>query len=244
MSDNDVLDEVLGDQSIDSASDDGDVNLTAAEVIQLLEEMWLNEKFAPEILPHKKEVVDCLLVQISHMEENLKNITSTDFLKSIHQLEVDRLRFLVCSYLRSRIEKIEKYVFAIVKAEEERLEKNQEAYLTEDELEFARGYKESEFWSKSKSMFNKMVVGIEQHFRNVLDFGPDHLRPDDWKNEVPSPNINSFVFAKSKKDIEGVIIDEGNGEEGDLVDLRTGSQLLISYNSIANLVKNGDVSLI
>ncbi|VEN37442.1 unnamed protein product [Callosobruchus maculatus] len=27
----------------------------------MMEEAWVNEKFAPEILPHKMEVVDCLL---------------------------------------------------------------------------------------------------------------------------------------------------------------------------------------
>nr|CAH7755197.1 unnamed protein product [Callosobruchus chinensis] len=60
----------------------------------MMEEAWVNEKFAPEILPHKMEVVDCLLGQIAYMEENLQSLACTDFRKSVHQLEVDRLRFL------------------------------------------------------------------------------------------------------------------------------------------------------
>nr|CAI5826563.1 unnamed protein product [Callosobruchus analis] len=71
----------------------------------MMEESWVNEKFAPEILPHKMEIVDCLLGQIAYMEENLQSLACADFRKSVHQLEVDRLRFLgmlfIISYIRS-----------------------------------------------------------------------------------------------------------------------------------------------
>ncbi|KRT79028.1 hypothetical protein AMK59_8390, partial [Oryctes borbonicus] len=204
-------------------SDVEEVPLTAAEVIELMEEAWRNEKFAPEMLPQKSEVVDCLLGQISYMEENLRNLKSTDFQKSIHQLEVDRLRFLVNSYLRQRLQKIEAYVFVILKQEEQRLERNEDLYLTNSELEFAKNYKES----------------IEQHFDEILGFWPG-LPSDEWKNDPVTPNINSFVFLKSKNEIEGVVIDDGTEEEEDLVDFKIGSQLIISYNSVSNLVKNGE----
>nr|CAH7765396.1 unnamed protein product [Callosobruchus chinensis] len=69
----------------------------------MMEEAWVNEKFAPEILPHKMEVVDCLLGQIAYMEENLQSLACTDFRKSVHQLEVDRLRFLGTFLLISHI---------------------------------------------------------------------------------------------------------------------------------------------
>lgn len=70
------------------------------------------------------------------------------------------------------------------------------------------------------------------------------LPPDEWKKEQINPNMYSFVFLKSKAEIEGIVIDDGNEEEGDLVDFKPGSQMIISYNSVANLVKKGDVMLI
>ncbi|CAH1962028.1 unnamed protein product [Acanthoscelides obtectus] len=115
-----------------------EVQLTAAQVIEMMEEAWVNEKFAPEILPHKMEVVDCLLGQIAYMEENLQSLPSTDFKKSIHQLEVDRLRFLVSSYLRTRLEKIETYVTHILKQEQQRHESKEDLYLSKQELKFAK----------------------------------------------------------------------------------------------------------
>ncbi|XP_023019795.1 DNA replication complex GINS protein Sld5 [Leptinotarsa decemlineata] len=211
-----------------SDEDDEDhVQLTPAEVIELMEESWSNEKFAPEILPHKFEIVECLLDQITSMEGNIRRLNSTDFRKSIHQLEVDRLRFLVSSYLRTRLEKIECYVTFILKEEAKRQEKGEDMYLSEQEMKFAKDFSR----------------GLEEYFDNVLSFYPG-LPAENWSNQIIEPNNHSFVFLKSKKDIEGVIIDDGNDADNDLVDFSTGSRMIISYNSVANLVKNGDVHLI
>lgn len=59
-----------------------------------MEEAWLNEKFAPEILPHKTEIVELLLGQITYMEERLQQLESTDFKKGIHQMEIDRWEYV------------------------------------------------------------------------------------------------------------------------------------------------------
>lgn len=56
----------------------------------MMEVAWQNEKFAPEILPHKREIVELLLGQITYLEERLQQLPSTDFKKGIHQMEIDR----------------------------------------------------------------------------------------------------------------------------------------------------------
>ena len=38
--------------------------LTAAEVLQKLEDAWLNEKHSPEVLEPRTEIVDCMLEQV------------------------------------------------------------------------------------------------------------------------------------------------------------------------------------
>ena len=49
-----------------SAGDDGqfEEELTAAEVLQKLEDAWLNEKHSPEILEPRMEIVECMLEQV------------------------------------------------------------------------------------------------------------------------------------------------------------------------------------
>ncbi|XP_060519088.1 DNA replication complex GINS protein SLD5 [Cylas formicarius] len=199
-------------------------NLTAGELIQRMEEAWLNEKFAPEILPNKDQEVDCLLGQISYMEKNLESLPSTDFRKAIHQMEVDRLQFLVTSYLRMRLEKIELYVSHILHQEHLRRDRGEDLYLTNSELTFAQEYEEN----------------LKQYFESIMSFCPG--LPTEL--QVIAPNVHSMVFLKSNKEVEGVVIDDGNGEDGDLIDLNNDSKVLISYNSVSNLVKSGEVHLI
>lgn len=117
--------------------------LTAAQLISTMEEAWINEKFAPEVLPHRFEVVELLLGQIQYFEERIQELDSGSFQRNVRQLEVDRMRYLVTSYLRNRLEKIETFAVAIVDEEEKRLEREEDPYLTEAELEFAKSYVKS-----------------------------------------------------------------------------------------------------
>ncbi|KAL1514286.1 hypothetical protein ABEB36_003567 [Hypothenemus hampei] len=199
--------------------------LSLEQMIEVIEEAWLNEKFAPEILPHKTEIVELLLGQITHMEEQLQQVSSTDFKKGIHQMELDRLKYLVTSYLRMRLEKIETFFTLILKQEQQRTEKNEEPYLNPNEFEFAQEYEQS----------------IKDHFESIMSFCPNVM---DTEAQIISPNVNSMIILKSKKNIEGITVDDGNAENNDLIDLTSGSQILINYNSIASLLKNGDVHLI
>lgn len=127
----------------DEANDTQEEQFTAAQLIEIMEEAWINEKFAPEVLPHKYEVVELLLGQIQYFEERLEDLDDKDFQKNIRQMEIDRLRYLVSSYLRNRLEKIENFAVTLVKDEEKRLERQEDLYLTPAELDFARNYVES-----------------------------------------------------------------------------------------------------
>lgn len=129
-------------QSGGDNEDDDEIQITPAELVGMIEEMWINEKFAPEILPHKYDVILCMLEQIDCMERNLETLDNKDLIKNIHKLEVDRLRFMVTSYLRIRLKKVEDYVLYILQQEEERAKNDLETYLSDNELSYAKSYKE------------------------------------------------------------------------------------------------------
>lgn len=140
MDDTSDIEELIREEEDDTQ----DEQLTAVQLIEIMEEAWINEKFAPEVLPHKQDVVELLLGQIQYFEERLEDLDSKDFQKNIRQMEIDRLRYLVSSYLRNRLEKIETFAVTLVKEEQKRLERNEETYLTTAELEFAKNYVDSE----------------------------------------------------------------------------------------------------
>ena len=48
----------------------------------------LNEKFCPELLEHKMDIVECMMEQLEQMEENISRARTGDFKVSIHRMEV------------------------------------------------------------------------------------------------------------------------------------------------------------
>jgi GINS complex subunit 4 len=61
--------------------DDTNVQLTSAELIEMMEEVWLNEKFAPEILPKQSRNRRLCFGQLGFMEENLATLPLFGILK-------------------------------------------------------------------------------------------------------------------------------------------------------------------
>ena len=62
-----------------------------------------------------------------------------NFQISLHRLELDRIRYIVSSYLRCRLEKIEKHAAIYLEQEKSRSE-NEPPRLSPEEFAFAKEY--------------------------------------------------------------------------------------------------------
>ncbi|XP_076166881.1 DNA replication complex GINS protein SLD5 [Ptiloglossa arizonensis] len=198
--------------------------LTAQSVLLAIEEAWLNEKFAPEILPHQSDLVDCMLQQITHMEENMKRLEKGDLRLMIHRMELDRIKFVTSSYLRARLEKIEKYTIHILSQEANR--SSEECYLTAAELQFAKEF----------------LASIETLFRTIaLQHMPGSFQTFEVNKVTVKPNMQAYVFLRANERINGILLP---GSLDEVIDFEPGSQHIIQYNAVADLVKSGAVQLI
>lgn len=211
---------------IDNEENDNQEEMTAKKVLQTIEQAWLNEKFSPEILPHQTDFVDCLLEQIKEMEENIAKLSKTDPKVDLHKLELERIKFLITSYLRTRLKKIECFCVSVLEEEANRSEDN--AYLSPAELQFAKAFAQN----------------TDNNFDTILRHMPDRYNKLERNKKIIEPNMNSFVFLKCNKQIDSVIIKNTlEGLEEEIV-LEDGTQHLMPYSSIAEFVKKGDVQLI
>nr|KAF7397068.1 hypothetical protein H0235_016605 [Vespula pensylvanica] len=218
-----IMDDILREEIADLEIEEEEV-LTAENALEAIENAWLNEKFSPEILPHKFDLVDCMLQQISHMEENMKRLERDDLRLVVHRMELDRIRFLISSYLRIRLEKIEKYTIHILSEEAGR--EPDEAYLTPGELRFAKDY----------------LGSVENLFKTVaLQHMPISFQGFEIDKISTKPNMQTHVFLRANERITGIVLPGVIDEE---IDFEAGSQHIIQYNAIANLVKSGAVQLI
>lgn len=175
---------------------------------------------APDILPYQNELIELMLGQLSHMEENLQAIASNDFRKIAHKMELERIKFIIAAYLRCRLQKIEDFTQFIISEEMKRSAENKR--LSEAETKFAEDYFES----------------IEKHFQQLA---LRHIPPqqDDVSKRIIRPNLMSNVFIKVIKSC-GVVVNT-NDEE---VDLSENSVHMLPYQLVCELINKGDVVLI
>ena len=121
--------------------------------------------------------------------------------------------------------------------------------MTEDELKFARQYR-----NDIAEVFKKLALDYMPG--PVKEFAPLTTPNESFNTSsitktrkidppVPQPNMNSTVFVKAVEDVTGVIIEDEAGRGGDeSYDMAAGSQHIMSYKSISNLIRSGSVKLI
>ncbi|XP_014472288.1 PREDICTED: DNA replication complex GINS protein SLD5 [Dinoponera quadriceps] len=218
------MEESLEESLVGEVEDDVGGELTAQDALQAIENAWMNEKFAPEILPHQSNLVDCMLQQIAHMERNVKRLDRSDLRALVHRMEVDRIRYVISSYLRTRLEKIERYTLHILSEEANRGE--DECYLTPGELRFAK-----EFLTSMETLFKTVAL---QHM-------PPNFQRFEVNKFTVKPNMQAHVFLRANQPVTGVVLPGVLNEE---IDFEAGSQHIIQYSAVAHLVKSGVVQLI
>eukprot|EP01027_Heterolobosea_sp_BB2_P015760 GEZU01022538.1.p1 GENE.GEZU01022538.1~~GEZU01022538.1.p1 ORF type:complete len:177 (+),score=30.54 GEZU01022538.1:128-658(+) len=154
-----------------------------------LKSAWLNETFCPEILEYKSEAVEVLKNYVEQKQMELSSgvdDVKEAFRANIYQLEVDRVQYLLKSYLRERLKKIEKYAQYILSTKE------MKKRLSPQELKFAEAY-----------------LALEQrHFQTSL---LDHL-PEGFKEPGPvmKPQLGAYVYCRVKENVGNIqISDDG-----------------------------------
>lgn len=191
-------------------------------MLENLQNTWLNEKFAPELLPQQTDMLDLMLGQIEHMEENISKLDKNDFRYVAHSMELERIKYIAISYLRCRIRKIETFTRSILMDDEQR-DPNKKR-LSDDELNYAENHMEL-----LRKHFNQIAI---QHM-------PPNLREESPK-EIVTPNLMSHIFLRANESVPSVIV----GLNDEEVDLEEGSLHIMPYKLASDLVIDGKVQLI
>ncbi|KAJ3218881.1 hypothetical protein HK099_004905 [Clydaea vesicula] len=154
--------------------------------IDLFTKAWINEKNSPEILNFKKELLESLSLKLTTQKHFIEEENLEIFLSSIYLQEIERLKFLIRSYLKMRLEKIEKFSLDFLVNQENRLK------LSSKELSYCEKYQRLK-----QEYFNK----------TCLEKLPEMLRSIEEKNEmglsmIVEPDLNDSVLFKVDKSIE------------------------------------------
>ncbi|VEU19433.1 DEKNAAC100756 [Brettanomyces naardenensis] len=199
-----------------------------ADDIQRLTDTWIKEKSVPELLPYAGELLDRLLVgvrkQIEFIEMNSIELQQDEreikLLLVIVENELDRVQFLIRSYVRVRLSKIDKFAIYLRSEDEElsKLSSNETVYM-EKHLELLMDLYNSQFLAsmpEGLQALDEVAAGISM---------------------VEKPEYERPVFVKCKRD-NHVLIDD------DEIELTRNGIYVMRYSAIRDLVSNGEVMVL
>jgi len=220
--------------------EDGET-LTSAQVFSRLEEAWLNEKLSPELLANRSEVIECMVQQLSAMQQNLErtaqrknNVHKNDEHKNdlktcIHRMEIERIRYVLSDLYRTRLHKIESHTAHLLDQHAQLVDPAQQR-LTQAELTFAKDYQ----------------LSIDSHFQSLAcRHMPSNLQlVEGAAGTRPGPHLDQYVFARVGRDVSAVVEEETDEVREEVVDMKVGDQHIMRYKPLSGLVESGHVLLI
>ncbi|KAF7825701.1 DNA replication complex GINS protein SLD5 [Senna tora] len=216
--------------------DDYEALLSTTDV-ELLKRAWRNEKAAPEILRFETDLTDRIREQIQLMEETVEEKSAAGINPlsiSLYQMDLDRAQFLLRSYLRIRIQKIEKYMFHIAKTDE------LWNRLSREEKSFTRRCTDDLKQHLEESVLSKLPENYQSFQRQSVISEQDDM--------VPEPQLDTFVVCRSKEYLTGIQLEDGPVDDRQLLsklfEMEPGVLYFICYKSIKALVESGKIDLL
>ncbi|KAF3911877.1 hypothetical protein AA313_de0209886 [Arthrobotrys entomopaga] len=189
---------------------------------------WINERAAPEILQYQDDLVERIMNRVRRQIETIEDQTGNldpraNFQLIIIQTELERVKFLIRSYLRTRIAKIDKHALHI---------------LSTPTLRHLLSPSEQTYLKTHQALLNELYLS------SFLKNFPENLRRLDDSaggiSMVEEPDLDSAVFLRVVRDVDIEIAWEG----GETVPMRAGDVYVIRYSAVKEAVKKGDVELI
>ena len=208
--------------------------MSLSEELLFLEVAVRREKAAPELLTYETYLIEKIVEQLENQQQCCDHIAMSPeeyFKMCIIQMDLDRRKYLLSTYHRTRLCKIQHFMFYITHNELGEL-------LSPQEYEFVQNY------YKLKTNHFKKCFTMYFSPKIFTEFIPQ--KPNESVSEEESlkriniavaPNLDQFVMVKIKEDIGNVSI--GNS----LTDFKQNEMHLIPYKIAKNLLESDLVDL-
>lgn len=210
--------------------------------VEHLKRVWRREKAAPEIFQFEFALIGRIREQIELMEGTVDEFVEggTDPLTvSLYQMDLDRTQFLLRSYLRIRLQKIEKHMFHILKTDElfNRLSKEEKVFAQRscDDLKM--------------HLEDSVLSRLPDNYQSILKQSIISEEID----MVPKPQLDMFVVCKTKYYLGHIQLEDG--DDGNVDDRGNQRPLeepfemepnvlyFVRYKPIKKLVEEGKIDL-
>ncbi|KAF0700581.1 Aste57867_8917 [Aphanomyces stellatus] len=196
------------------------------EDVEYLRIAWSNELNSPELLSFQSDLISDMVEQVQNQQSFVDEIAADTealnderaFTNKLYQMEIDRIKYMIASYLRLRLMKIEQHTAHVLKESKDK--------LSQGETEYAEQYQQL----------------YESHCKDLLlsKFPDDHNGLND-DNMVDKPELDTFVFCQSLEDNGNIQVDDRGAEH---VNARKDDRHVLRYRAVAALVDEGKMKLL
>ncbi|KAL2023176.1 hypothetical protein VTK56DRAFT_3299 [Thermocarpiscus australiensis] len=198
--------------------------------LQELTRAWIAERSAPELLPWPANgLFERINSNIKRQIENVEEMTGdmdpkTNFALIVIQTELERYKYIVRSYLRARIAKIDKHTLH---------------YLSTDELRSRLSEMELAYATRHQAL-------LHNHYLSsfLSSFPPNLQNLNDASggiSMIDAPDLESAVFIRLLKDT--FVKGRGVDEDGTL-DMRESDIIILRWSDAKPLVEAGSAELV
>ncbi|POS70710.1 hypothetical protein DHEL01_v210896 [Diaporthe helianthi] len=198
--------------------------------LQVLTRAWVAERCAPELLEWPADGIfertnERIKAQIEKVEEMTGDMDpKTNFALIVIQTELERYKYIVRSFLRSRIAKIDKHTLHYLSTPTMR------ARLSETELAYATRHQamlHNHYLSSFLSSFPPNLQNLNDTAGNI--------------SMIDTPDLDTAVFIRLLRDclVQGRGIDEDGSMSG-----KNGDILILRWSDAKTLVDAGDAELV
>ncbi|CAJ2513400.1 Uu.00g015190.m01.CDS01 [Anthostomella pinea] len=198
--------------------------------LQALTRAWVAERSAPELLDWPPDglferINDRIKQQIERVEEMTGDMDpKTNFALIVIQTELERFKYLVRSYLRARIAKIDKHTLHYLSspALRARLSETEQAYATRHQALLHNHY-----LSSFLSSFPQSLQNLNDQAGNI--------------SMIDTPDLETAVFIRLLTDtlVEGRGTDSDGGMDGKIGDI-----VILRWSDAKPLVDSGRAEVI
>ncbi|KAF2204933.1 GINS complex, Sld5 component [Delitschia confertaspora ATCC 74209] len=197
--------------------------------LQELTRCWVAERVAPELLVWPESLMERVLArvrsQIELVEEQTGNMDpKTNFKLIIIQTELERFKFLVRSFLRTRIAKIDTHPLHTL-----HLHTSQPTLLSPSELSYLTAHHALLSNHYASSFLSQFPASLQK-----LDDTTGGI------SMIDSPDEHKAVFVRCLRDV-GVVRVDGTERE---FEMRRGDVWVVRWSAVRQWVVGGDCELI
>ena len=214
--------------------DDIEINENV-KLYETLKRAWNDEKNAPILLKFKSDEVASfqdLLASREREIEALENAANESgdgnemLLSAIGREELNRAKYVLRSYLRTRIKKIQQFPVHVLQREREAVSGKELAFTEE----LFKAYEEH-----AKSVLANFP--LKEYQSAFMEFGEEEVGEESM---VSHPNeANKMVFIRILEDVGPFKFDDGT-DEGDAVDLKKGRILFCKFQQFKGLLESSE----